>query len=157
MFSDLLEKGFVLPKMAECYFTMSKVLEKLSSSIILQTFVSVVKELELKDIISFNFLREIPSYNGQKEILIDDLKYYMSKGYTINIFAGSRTSLEDLADALLREDIQFSEAEEPEVERTGVYLIARSIEKALKCKISNGFIFRFSTLKRRRKVRQKRG
>lgn len=45
----------------------------------------------------------------------------MSKRYTINIFTGSRTSLEDLADALLKEDIQFSEAEEPEVERTGVY------------------------------------
>ncbi|BCS81856.1 transcription-repair coupling factor [Anaerocellum diazotrophicum] len=131
MFSDLLEKGFVLPKMAECYFTTSEVLEKLSGSIILQTFVSVIKELELKDIISFNFLRELPSYNGQKEVLIDDLKYYMSKRYTINIFTGSRTSLEDLADALLREDIQFSEAEEPEVERTGVYLIARSIEKGI--------------------------
>jgi transcription-repair coupling factor (superfamily II helicase) len=131
IFSDLLEKGFVLPKMAECYFTTSEVLEKLSRSIILQTFVSAIKELELKDIISFNFLRELPSYNGQKEVLIDDLKYYMSKRYTINIFTGSRTSLEDLADALLKEDIQFSEAEEPEVERTGVYLIARSIEKGI--------------------------
>lgn len=131
MFSDLLEKGFVLPKMAECNFTVNEILQKFSSTIILQTFTSSIKEIELREIISFNFFRELPTYNAQKEVLIDDLKYYMSKDYTINIFTGSRTSLEDLEEALLKENIQFFELDEPEIEKPGVYLIAKSAEKGI--------------------------
>ncbi|AZT89703.1 transcription-repair coupling factor [Caldicellulosiruptor changbaiensis] len=131
LYKDLLEKGYVLPKMAECYFKVYDILEKLSSSIILQTFAQSIKEIQVKDIFSFNNLREIPSYNGQKELLIEDIKYYQSKGYLINVFAGSETSLEDLKSELEKSRIEFNKTDEVLTDRQGVYLLPRSIEKGI--------------------------
>lgn len=131
LYKDLLEKGYALPKMAECYFKVNDILERLSSSIILQTFVQSIKEIQVKHIFSFNNLREIPSYNGQKELLIEDIKYYQSKGYLINVFAGSETSLEDLKSELKKGGIEFNETDEVLVDSQGVYLLPRSIEKGI--------------------------
>ncbi|WAM32050.1 transcription-repair coupling factor [Caldicellulosiruptor naganoensis] len=131
LYKDLLEKGYVLPKMAECYFKFHEILDNLSNSIILQTFTQNIKEVQVKDIFSFSNLREIPSYNGQKNLLIDDIKYYLSKGYTINVFAGSRTSLEDLRSDLEKSGLEFSETDEVLAEGRGVYLLPQSIEKGV--------------------------
>lgn len=131
LYKDLLEKGYILPKMAECYFKTHETLEKLSSSIILQTFVQGIKEIQIKDIFSFSHFREIPSYGGQKELLIDDIKYYRAKGYLVNIFAGSRTSFEDLKLELEKNGIEFGQSDEIITEGQGIYLLPKSIEKGL--------------------------
>ncbi|WAM33519.1 transcription-repair coupling factor [Caldicellulosiruptor morganii] len=131
VYKDLLEKGYILPGMAECYFKVNEILAFFSNSIILQTFTQSIRELQVKSIFSFNNLREIPSYNASKSLLIDDIKYYLSKGYTINIFAGSATSLEDLRYDLEKNEIEFRLTDKVSESEKGVFLLAGSIEKGV--------------------------
>lgn len=129
LYSDLIEKGHVLPRMIECYFRFSDIVEKIERAVILQTFVQTLKEIKVKNIYSI-VIREVPSYNANKALLIDDLKFYRNSEYSVNIFTGTQTSLEDLKDEFEKSNIEYIVSNEINL-KEGVCLIPQNIDKGL--------------------------
>ncbi|MEZ0537678.1 transcription-repair coupling factor [Caldicellulosiruptoraceae bacterium PP1] len=129
-FFDLLEKGYALPKQAELYFKSSYIIEMLQEkSIVLTTFIQGLRFLKPKEIISF-VLREIPSFNGNKELLLSDVKFLDSHNYAINIFCGSQTAVDELSNFLENNGLYVYPSSDISLTK-GVYLLPYSLEKGI--------------------------
>lgn len=129
-FKDLLEKGYVLPKQSQVYFDTNYIKEKISSrAVILTTFIQGLKGLRPRQIISTD-IKESASYNANKELLLEEVKFLYKKGYSVNIFTGTKTAKEELATFLQEKDLPINESQYVTTQE-GIYLIDKNIEKGI--------------------------
>ncbi|MBM7833939.1 transcription-repair coupling factor [Clostridium sardiniense] len=106
-FSIFLQKGNILPKHSELLIDYNKVVDRFEESnlITLDTF---QKSREIFRPRSINNISQLTlhNYQGQLDLLIDDIKDKKNKGFRTLILSGTRTRGERLVDTLRDRDIE---------------------------------------------------
>ncbi|GAB6168589.1 transcription-repair coupling factor [Clostridium carnis] len=106
-YEAFLQRGGILPSQNELLIPKDTLIEKLESQkvITLDTFVSKSKILKPLSIISINQIT-LNSYQGQLDLLINDIKDKKQKGYKTLILSGARTRGERLVKTLRDNEIE---------------------------------------------------
>ncbi len=100
-FKSFLEKGDILPSQGKLLFPKDQVIEDLEGrqTIVLDTLARSSKFLPPRKLVSFSEIT-LHSYQGQLELLIEDIKDKKAKGYKTLILSGTRPRGERLVDTL---------------------------------------------------------
>lgn len=108
-YKSLLEKGNILPKQSKMLCAKSDLLEELKNKEImtLDAIAKSSKVIQPKTITNFSQIT-LNSYQGQMDLLIEDIKDKKSRGYKILILSGTRPRGERLVDTLRERGIESS-------------------------------------------------
>ena len=106
-FSMFLQKGNILPKHSELLLDYSEVLGRFEECklITMDTFKKVRDILKPRSIINMSQIT-LHNYQGQLDLLIDDIKDKKSKGFKSLILSGTRTRGERLVETLRDREIE---------------------------------------------------
>ncbi|WP_125154113.1 transcription-repair coupling factor [Clostridium rectalis] len=106
-YKNFLSRGNVLPKQAELLIPKHELWDTLKDSqiVTLSAIPKSVKVLEPKEIVNFSQIT-LSNYQGQLDILIDDIKEKKAAGYRILILSGTRPRGERLVNTLRDNDIE---------------------------------------------------
>lgn len=116
-FKTLLEDGEVLPGQGHLFMPYQEFLSRMGdfNQLALQSLPKTVPDYSPRTI--YNFVsRSIPSYHGKIDMLVEDLKFWHQKKYSVILFAGNsskgKTLVSDLYDkgieAVLNSDLEGS-------------------------------------------------
>lgn len=105
-FKKLLEEGEVLPDQAFAFLQYNEFIERCGDFriIILQSLPR--DNPDFKPNVTYQFMsRTIPAYHGKLGLLIEDVSYWKSKGYSIILLTGNTTRGKGLMSSLMDNDI----------------------------------------------------
>ncbi|WP_297633795.1 transcription-repair coupling factor [uncultured Clostridium sp.] len=164
-FTMFLEKGNILPTHAKLLLDEEKVIEKLERSEIttLDVFTKGRDFLKPYSIVSFSQIT-LNNYQGQLDLLIEEIQNKKAQGYKTLILSGTRTRGERLVNVLRDRDIEsvykdeVDEIHDGEVVITfGNLLSGFEYPKQKLCVISDKEVFGEAKRKLKKKTKNKKG
>lgn len=110
-----LEKGYILPKQMEILYPATEVYAKIARRklVMLSSLDNKSKKIHSEADYSLN-VQSVQSYNGNLELMVNDLKRWQQNGYRVLVLSPSRTRAKRLCDSLNEYDISayFNEDED---------------------------------------------
>ncbi|MGI6280408.1 MAG: transcription-repair coupling factor, partial [Acutalibacteraceae bacterium] len=116
---NFLEEGFLSAKTAKLWLSKSEYWGFVDSSVILENFPRGSYELNVKDIINFNYKRSTP-WSGDLNILFEDIDYTISQKGKVVILAGEKRAANVLCRELNERGINAVFMENPQEIKSSV-------------------------------------
>lgn len=116
---NFLEEGFLSAKTAKLWLSKSEFWGFVDSSVILENFPRGSYELNVKDIINFNYKRSTP-WSGDLNILFEDIDYTISQKGKVVILAGEKRAANVLCRELNERGINAVFMENPQEIKSSV-------------------------------------
>ena len=107
-FISLLQDGEVLPEQANIFISYDELLLEIKESqqyIVFQALPKASKDISPRTIYNFAS-RSIPAYQGKLELLVDDIKFWKDREYSIILLCGNDARGERLAASLMDYEIE---------------------------------------------------
>ncbi len=101
-----LEKGYILPGQSDVMWDSEKILEKIlkRKTVLFTTLDQRINNINVKNKVEIT-AGNVSPYNNRFDVLVDDLKNYKKRGYSILLLSASPTRAERLAEDLREYDL----------------------------------------------------
>ncbi|KNF07805.1 transcription-repair-coupling factor Mfd [Gottschalkia purinilytica] len=131
-YTDLFERGEVLVRQQEIYHNYDDIIDKINNRVCL-TVTNLLKNDSIfkpKSILNFT-VKSMQSFHNKIDILIDDLKFYKTRGYKVILLSGVEERGRRLVNELLDKgvDCVFAEDSDKEIHPGQVVITSGSISK----------------------------
>jgi transcription-repair coupling factor (superfamily II helicase) len=162
-YTDLFERGEVLPRQQDLYNIYDEVIEEISNKVCITTTALLKNNPKYppKAIINFT-TKGMQSFHNKIELLIEELKHLKYRGYKTIILSGTEDRGRRLAETLKNRDIECSFIEDinREIKSGQVFILSGTISKGFEYPeikfaiISDKEVF--GTYKKKRKVQKRK-
>ncbi len=104
--TQLLEEGVLFPALCRYYDDFSALAARLEGGggIVMDTFARSAVDIRLRDLLDVTAV-QLSSWGGEMDLLLEDVRGYLSRGYFVRVFAGTAKAANTLAADLLREGV----------------------------------------------------